>query len=1508
MNKTLQFTFVFIISLWIAPLGAQTYLISEGGTVNTCSGTIYDSGGAAGNYQNNEHYEMTFCSDDPDGCFQLNFLSFNVENFFDSLYIYAGPTATGTPYATLTGNITPGVISTGSNCVTLVFDTDVSVTPAGFAIEITCVCPTCDDGIWNGQEIATDCGGPECPECDFYVISEGGTITGCDATLMDSGINGPYAINEDYTMTFCGDGSGDCLLLDFLVLNISAGDHLYIYDGSDTNGFLIADLTNTTSPAAIVAPGTCVTFNFTSNGFTNAPGFEVDITCDGVCPTCDDGVSNGYEIGVDCGGPECEECDFIIISQGGTATTCSSTLYDSGLFGDYSNSEFHVVTICADDTASCLGFDFLSFNVENFYDSLIVYDGLDINSPIIGAYSGILDPFVLSAPGTCATFKFISDASVIRPGFEIAVSCVCPTCDDGIWNGEEVDTDCGGPDCPECLFNVISEEGLVTGCDEVLFDSGINGQYAANENYSMTFCGDGTDECLLIDFTSLNIAFGDHLYIYDGQNTDGFLIADITNSTAQLPITAPSGCVTFNFVSDGFTNAAGFEIHITCDGVCPTCDDGILNGYEIGVDCGGPDCEECEFIVMNGNQTESSCSTTIYDNGLFGNYANGSDDVLTICSDEPGGCMQLEFISFEIESGWDFLSIYDGEDMSAPLIGTYTGTVIPQFISTTGGCLTIHFTSDGIIDDPGYEIAVSCVCPTCDDGVLNGAEIGIDCGGPDCEECDFILISSEETITTCSGTVFDSGINQDYQVNEDYTMTICAADSGSCIQLDFASFELESGFDFLTIHAGEDVGGEVLQSFTGNLGAFTFTTAQSCITLNFFSDFIIADAGFQFDISCVECAQPSEQDCLGANEVCGEIYIQESYPPAPGNFPVQLPPEACLDNAVNVIWYVLSVEEAGNLSFVLTPEQATDDYDWALFNMTDMTCEDISTNPDMIVSCNSYGILGPSGPTGISTANGGVGNVNGPGDLNGPPFNADYPVQAGETYALLVQNWTGSFDGYTLDFSETTAGLYTGGDEGLNLQTAFPLGLVEISSTCDTALARVSRGCSVDSVYYAFDYLVNDSTATYGVDYEPLPTLIALAPGQSDSTFVVQTILDGIDEGVEYICVEVSTSDTEFGEYLVLDTVCVAIVDNYTFPVTADLEYIYCPRDSTELYAFPQFPSTGPYSYTWFLNGEEVYDDIPFDVPIPQTYLDSTVYEVMVMDYCGAMSDPAQSVVANYIPAYPSVEILGLTDYCPGVPLTLNAAINGGTQPFTYTWLDEYLVTYNDSANVNVDPQLNYPGDSDGQVTYYLTIADVCSPARTDSASLTIQFPEPMAVSVTMNSFICTDQVLELSSQVFGGYPPYTYDWRVEDLNGTTQDVLITPFPFTGEGFAAGFIEDAMLNEDAMYVLELEVNDWCTATVGSLLDPVFDADTVEARNCFVPNIVSANGDGVNDSFTVYRLINTPGTLSIFNRWGNLLKQTSLPTWTPEDEPAGTYFYTVSYRNGESEKGSFTIVR
>lgn len=110
--------------------------------------------------------------------------------------------------------------------------------------------------------------------------------------------------------------------------------------------------------------------------------------------------------------------------------------------------------------------------------------------------------------------------------------------------------------------------------------------------------------------------------------------------------------------------------------------------------------------------TINTCSGNFYDTGgSGGNYTNSQNITTTFCSN-AGNCVRLVFSAFNTENGWDFLRIYDGPNTGSPLIGTYTGTTSPGTVTSSTGCLTFNFTSDGSIVAAGWAAAISCVaCP-----------------------------------------------------------------------------------------------------------------------------------------------------------------------------------------------------------------------------------------------------------------------------------------------------------------------------------------------------------------------------------------------------------------------------------------------------------------------------------------------------------------------------------------------------------------------------------------------------------------------------------------------------------------------------------------------------------------------------------------------------------------------------------------------------------------------------
>jgi gliding motility-associated-like protein len=112
------------------------------------------------------------------------------------------------------------------------------------------------------------------------------------------------------------------------------------------------------------------------------------------------------------------------------------------------------------------------------------------------------------------------------------------------------------------------------------------------------------------------------------------------------------------------------------------------------------------------NGSSSTCTGTFYDSGgAAGNYGNSQFFTYTICSSVPGNPVQLNFTSFSIENNFDFLTIYNGPSTASPLIGTYTGTGSPGLVTASGDCLTLVFTSDGIISGLGWAATITCVTP-----------------------------------------------------------------------------------------------------------------------------------------------------------------------------------------------------------------------------------------------------------------------------------------------------------------------------------------------------------------------------------------------------------------------------------------------------------------------------------------------------------------------------------------------------------------------------------------------------------------------------------------------------------------------------------------------------------------------------------------------------------------------------------------------------------------------------
>ncbi|NQX99201.1 MAG: hypothetical protein HRT73_15180 [Flavobacteriales bacterium] len=227
-----------------------------------------------------------------------------------------------------------------------------------------------------------------------------------------------------------------------------------------------------------------------------------------------------------------------------------------------------------------------------------------------------------------------------------------------------------------------------------------------------------------------------------------------------------------------------------------------------------------------GDGDLNACTGSLFDTGgSGGSYSSNETITETYCSD-AGDCISINFSSFATESCCDDLTIYDGPNISSPLIGVYNGTASPGTVTSTSGCLTFVWDSDGSITAAGWEAAISCVAcppPTCSDGIINQGEAGVDCGGP-CPACSLNHNNGDGDWNSCTGNLFDTGgSGSNYSSSELITETYCS-DAGDCISINFSSFATESCCDDLTIYDGPNISSPIIGVYNGTTSPGTVTS------------------------------------------------------------------------------------------------------------------------------------------------------------------------------------------------------------------------------------------------------------------------------------------------------------------------------------------------------------------------------------------------------------------------------------------------------------------------------------------------------------------------------------------------------------------------------------------------------------------------------------------------------------------------------------------------------------
>lgn len=473
-------------------------------------------------------------------------------------------------------------------------------------------------------------------------------------------------------------------------------------------------------------------------------------------------------------------------------------------------------------------------------------------------------------------------------------------------------------------------------------------------------------------------------------------------------------------------------------------------------------------------------------------------------------------------------------------------------------------------------------------------------------------------------------------------------------------------------------------------------------------------SGFWVLVTTCSFAQLTNQDCLNAIPVCQNTYVQPNSYVGKGSDTLEINPLiSCLNAGErNDVWYTFTVSVSGTLSFTLFPNNPNNDYDFALYNITNATCNDIRSNPGLEVACNFSGLVAGCG--GITGANG---NLAAPcGAMN----DNTVAVTAGQTYVLNVSNYSQTAqNGYALDFSASTATIYDIIPPQLNTVSSLSCGV-------DT-LDLVFNENMLMSSFQPSDFTLTGPGGTYNITSITAPNCVNGSAYDNNFDFIFSPAITiagnytlSIVGSVTDICGNPVATPTS-------RTITVAGIS-----VNPSSTNVSCQGGNDGTATVNIVSGTGPFTYLW--SGTVSTTNVA-------TNLSANIYVVTVSapNFCPA------TATFNIVAApsmYDSAVVI-----TPATCGTLNGAlsliIKGGNAPYTYLWS-------------NGATSLNLSGLAAGNYTLTATDNKNCTFTKTYNIStLSTLNSVPQITNVNCYGANTGNIVLNTS----GGSGNYSFQW-----------------------------------------------------------------------------------------------------------------------------------------------------
>ncbi|XP_028737903.2 CUB and sushi domain-containing protein 1 [Peromyscus leucopus] len=291
-------------------------------------------------------------------------------------------------------------------------------------------------------------------------------------------------------------------------------------------------------------------------------------------------------------------------------------------------------------------------------------------------------------------------------------------------------------------------------------------------------------------------------------------------------------------------------------------------------------------VPCSGNFTQRR--GTILSPGYPEPYGNNLNCVWKIIVTEGSG-IQIQVISFATEQNWDSLEIHDGGDMTAPRLGSFSGTTVPALLNSTSNQLCLHFQSDISVAAAGFHLEYKTVgLAACQEPVLpsNGIKIGdrymvndvlsfqcepgytlqgrshISCMPGTVRRWNYpsplCIATCGGTLTSMNGVILSPGFPGSYPNNLDCTWKI-SLPIGYGAHIQFLNFSTEANHDYLEIQNGPYHSSPMMGQFSGpDLPASLLSTTHETL-IRFYSDHSQNRQGFKLSYQAYElqnCPDP----------------------------------------------------------------------------------------------------------------------------------------------------------------------------------------------------------------------------------------------------------------------------------------------------------------------------------------------------------------------------------------------------------------------------------------------------------------------------------------------------------------------------------------------------------------------------------------------------------------------------------------------------------------------------